>query len=124
MTPLIPRVIPRMLSSISRRREIHPRWIFLSWRQVSADNFEDSVSVTDVLGKSSKEGVLITHGGFFKFTKNNYSRDGRTHWYTCCQKKSHGCTARAIIKREEFTGEDGEQYVKNELVEVSTPEVL
>ena len=26
----------------------------------------------NLLGKSSKEGVLITHGGHFKFTKNNY----------------------------------------------------
>ena len=74
-------------------------------------------------GKSTKEGVLITHGGHFKFTKNNFSRDGKTHWYTCSQKLSHGCTARAIIKREEFTGDDGELWVKNRLVEIATPEV-
>jgi hypothetical protein len=49
----------------------------------------------NLLGKSSKEGVLITHGGHFKFTKNNYSRDGKTHWYTCSNKQSHGCTAPA-----------------------------
>ena len=74
-------------------------------------------------GKSTKEGVLITHGGHFKFTKNNFSRDGKTHWYTCSQKLSHGCKARAIIKREEFTGDDGELWVKNRLVEIATPEV-
>ena len=77
----------------------------------------------NLLGKSSKEGVLITHGGHFKFTKNNYSRDGKTHWYTCSNKQSHGCTARAIIKREEFIGDDGELWVKNRLVEIATPEV-
>ena len=75
-------------------------------------------------GKSSKEGVLITHGGYFKFTKNNYSRDGKTHWYTCAHKKSHGCSARAIIKREEFTGEDGQLYVSNTLLEIATAEVF
>ena len=67
--------------------------------------------------------MLITHGGYFKFSKNNYSRDGKTHWYTCSNKQSHGCTARAIIKREEYIGDDGELWVKNRLVEVATPEV-
>ena len=62
----------------------------------------------------------------FKFQKNNASRDLATWWYTCACKNSHGCNARAIVKREEFTGEDGddgELYVRNTLVEVATPEV-
>ena len=73
-------------------------------------------------GKSKREGVLVTHG-MFKFQKNNASRDLSTWWYTCACKISHGCNARAIVKREEFTGEDGELYVRNTLVEVATPEV-
>merc|ERR1719318_1049027 len=73
-------------------------------------------------GESSKEGVLITDETF-KFTKNNSSQDGKTWWYTCAHKNSHGCAARATIKRQEFTGEDDELYVKNFLVEISTPEV-
>ena len=73
-------------------------------------------------GKSKKEGVLITHN-MFKFQKNNASRDYSTWWYTCSHKNTHGCSARAIIKRREFLGEDGELMVENELVEVATPEV-
>ena len=73
-------------------------------------------------GKSNREGVLITHKSF-KFTKNNASRDYKTFWYTCSFKSSHGCTARAIVKRHEFTVEDGELYVENKVVDVATPEV-
>ena len=73
-------------------------------------------------GKSKKEGILITHK-MFKFQKNNASRDYSTWWYTCSHKSTHGCNARAIINRKEFTGDDGELWVKNVLVEVSTPEV-
>ena len=73
-------------------------------------------------GKRKKEGVLITHD-MFKFQKNNSSRDLSTWWYTCSHKNSHGCNARAIIKRKEIVGEDGELWVENILVEVATPEV-
>jgi hypothetical protein len=63
-----------------------------------------------------------THN-MFKFQKNNASRDYSTWWYTCSHKNTHGCSARAIIKRREFMAEDGELMVKNELVEVATAEV-
>jgi hypothetical protein len=55
----------------------------------------DSFLMT-VLGKSTKEGVLVTHSSF-KFTKNNWSRDGTTYWYRCSSKKATGCTATATI---------------------------
>ena len=71
-------------------------------------------------GKSSKEGVLITHN-VFKFNKNNCSRDMRTWWYTCSYKASHGCTARAIVQREKV-GEEQGMSVVNTLVEVATPD--
>lgn len=73
-------------------------------------------------GKSKKEGVLITHD-MFKFQKNNSSRDLSTWWYTCSHKNTHGCNARAIIKRKEIVREDGELWVENILMEVATPEV-
>ena len=75
-----------------------------------------------VLGKSTKEGVLVTHSSF-KFTKNNWSRDGTTYWYRCSAKKATGCTATATIKRVEEENSEGIMVVKNYLVEVSTPEV-
>ena len=80
------------------------------------------IIIRNFLGKSSKEGVLITHN-MFKYTKNNASRDLKTWWYTCSFKVSHGCTGRAIVHRVEFTGDDGDLYVKNTLVEVATPEL-
>ena len=69
-----------------------------------------------------EEGVLITHN-MFKFTKNNSSRDLKTWWYSCSHKASHGCTARAIIYRNEVEGVDGTIEVQNTLIDVSTPEL-
>ena len=79
------------------------------------------MTITIIPGKSSKEGVLITHNTF-KFTKNNASRDYITWWYTCSYKSSHGCKGRAIIHRDEEEGSDGLE-VRNRLVDVSTPEL-
>ena len=73
-------------------------------------------------GKSKKEGILVTHG-MFKYQKNGASRDYSTWWYTCAHKNSHGCNARAIIRRKEFPGDDGDLWVENVLVEVATPQV-
>ena len=73
-------------------------------------------------GKSTKEGVLVTHNAF-KFTKNNWSRDGVTYWYRCSAKKATGCSATATVKRVEEQDVDGSIVVKNYLVEVSTPDV-
>ena len=78
--------------------------------------------ITFFIGKSTKEGVLVTHNAF-KFTKNNWSRDGTTFWYRCSQKKATGCPATATVKRVEVEEEDGTISVTNSLIEVSTPEV-
>ena len=75
-------------------------------------------------GKSKSEGVLITHSDNFKFTKNNVNRNGTLHYYACALKLTHKCQARAIIRRTVTAGEDGEEVVHNELLEVSTPEVF
>ena len=39
-------------------------------------------------GKSKGEGVLITHNGTFKFTKNNVNRKGTLLYYACSHKLS------------------------------------
>ena len=65
---------------------------------------------------------MVTHN-CFKFTKNNWSRDGKTYWYRCSTKKTTGCPATATIKRVEEEDTDGNIVVKCYLTEVSTPEV-
>ena len=62
-------------------------------------------------------------GENFEFTKNNVNRNGPLHYYACALKQTHKCQSRAIIRRSVVTGEDGEDVVHNELLEVSTPEV-
>ena len=64
----------------------------------------------------------MTHNAF-KFTKNNWSRDGSTYWYRCSANKATGCPASARVKRVEELEPDGSVVVKNYLLEVSTPEV-
>ena len=39
--------------------------------------------------------------------KNNMNRNGTIHYYTCAQKLTHKCQARAIIKRVEDVDDDG-----------------
>ena len=76
-------------------------------------------------GKSKGEGVLITHNGTFKFTKNNVNRKGTLHYYACSHKLTHKCQARAIIKKEvEVDEAEGRETVHFILLEVATPEVF
>ena len=82
------------------------------------DNFTNIV----YKGKSTKEGVLVTQN-CFKFTKNNWSKDGKTYWYRCSTRKAIGCPATATIKRLEEEDTDGNIVVKCYMTEVSTPEV-
>ena len=65
---------------------------------------------------------MVTHKAF-KFTKNNWSRDGTVYWYRCSARKATGCTATATVKRVEEEDSMGNLVVKNYLTEVSTPEV-
>ena len=75
-------------------------------------------------GKSKGDGVLLTHGDMFKFTKNNVNRNGTIHYYTCAKKLTHKCQARAIIKHVEDVDDDGREIVRVTLAEVATPEVV
>ena len=74
-------------------------------------------------GKSKGEGVLITHGDTFKFTKNNANRNGTLHYYACSMKLTHKCQARAIVRRSVIVGEKEEEGFISELIEIATPEV-
>ena len=65
---------------------------------------------------------MVTHNAF-KFTKNNWSRDGRTYWYRCSAYRATGCTATAMVKRLEEEDPEGLVVVRNHLIQVSTPEV-
>ena len=65
---------------------------------------------------------MVTHKSF-KFTKNNWSRDGSTYWYRCSAYKATGCTATAVVKRLEEEDSEGMVVAKNFLQQVSTPEV-
>ena len=108
---------------IDRSKEVDPRTVPFHFLRTGSSIINFSLLIIhDYEGKSKKEGVLITHN-MFKFQKNNASRDYSTWWYTCSHKNTHGCSARAIVKRREFMGEDGEHMVENELVEVATPQV-
>ena len=74
-------------------------------------------------GKTKGEGVLITHGDTFKFTKNNANRNGTLHYYAYSMKLTHKCQAREIVWRSVIVGEKEEEEVINELIEIGTPEV-
>ena len=63
-------------------------------------------------GKSRGEGMLITHNGTFKFTKNNVNRKGTLHYYACAHKLTHKCQARAIVKKVDEV-EGGEQCISH-----------
>ena len=67
--------------------------------------------------------MLVTHGSF-KFTKNNWSRDGTTYWYRCSAKKATGCQATATVKRAEEEDENGSLVIRNFLVEGYSPQPL
>ena len=74
-------------------------------------------------GKTKGEGVLITHGDTFKFTKNNANRNGTLHYYAYSMKLTHKCQARANVRRSVIVGEKEEEEVISELIEIATPEV-
>ena len=74
-------------------------------------------------GNSKLDGMLVTHGRNYKFSKNNTSKSGKVHYYTCSEKKS-GCKASAVIQRlERFDEREGRLVIENRLVSVSRPEV-
>ena len=68
--------------------------------------------------------MLITHGDNFKFTKNNMNMKGDILYYTCAQKLTHKCPARAIVTRVADVDEEGCDIVRLSLLEVATPEVV
>lgn len=77
-------------------------------------------------GKSVPPGVLHSHNSHFKFYRAGKSKDGVHLYFTCSEKKNHGCLARATVEVQypEAPDEDSPcpDPVPVKLVEVSTPE--
>ena len=85
---------------IDRSKEVDPRTVPFHFLRTGSSIINFSLLIIHYYeGKSKKERVLITHN-MFKFQKNNASQDYSTWWYTCSHKNTHGCSARAIIKRK------------------------
>ena len=91
----------------------------------TASNREDDIEKIDYIfvktGKSKAPGVLHTHGSHFKFFKHGQSKDGNLFYYNCCEKKAHGCLARAIVEVDYPDGAEGDP-VPVRLIEVAPPE--
>ena len=74
-------------------------------------------------GKSVGPGVLCTHGGKYKFQKQNSNKNGTTQWFHCADKAKNrsGCLARASIKKTvTFHETTGEEVVTWKLSSVSS----
>ena len=66
-------------------------------------------------GRAKPPGVLVTHGGIFKFHKSGGNRAETIWWWSCGDKKTTGCLARASTS----VSEDGTHV----LMSVSHPDV-
>ena len=75
-------------------------------------------------GRAAWPGVLVTHGGLFRFVKTGPYKD--MMYWRCSDNKSLGCSARATTKvEEEEVTENGQVSLvkRHVLVAVSTPQV-
>ena len=92
-----------------------------------ARDFEDPCDVTFKFlagtGKRSKDGVLVTHNGNFKFHKSKESKSGDRIYYQCADKVRSGCKATAIVETKTVKIDHGEE-VQRRLVSISSYEVI
>ena len=93
-----------------------------------AKDFEDPSDVTFKFlagtGKGrSKDGVLVTHNGHFKFHKSKPSKSGDRIYYHCSEKSHSGCKATAIVETKTVKIDHGEE-VQRRLVSISSYEVI
>ena len=92
-----------------------------------AKDFEDPSDVTFKFlagtGKRSKDGVLVTHNGNFKFHKSKESKSGDRIYYQCADKVRSGCKATAIVETKTVKIDHGEE-VQRRLVSISSYEVI
>ena len=93
-----------------------------------AKDFEDPSDVTFKFlagtGKGrSKDGVLVTHNGHFKFHKSKPSKSGDRIYYHCSEKSHSGCKATAIVETKTVKVEHGEE-VQRRLVSITSYEVI
>ena len=87
-------------------------------------DFDDpsEVSFKFIASGKSKHGVLVTNDGYFKWNKNQQSKAGDRVHYTCSDKPSSGCKARAIVETKIVKLDHGEE-VQRRLVSISSYEV-
>ena len=87
-------------------------------------DFDDpsEVSFKFIASGKSKHGVLVTNDGYFKWNKNQQSKAGDRVHYTCSDKPSSGCKARAIVETKTVKLDHGEE-VQRRLVSISSYEV-
>ena len=106
-------------------KEPDPGIIEFSFLKTGTNSFFSEIKGTCkyifLAGKSEDEGVLLTHGGNFKYHRHGPNRDGGTVWYVCSMKKSTGCQGRATVRRTLRDPEDP-TTVNHVLAQVSTPE--
>ena len=79
--------------------------------------FEDPTKVKYsflMTGRARPPGILVTHGGLYKFHKNNINKNETVHWWACGEKRASNCQARAKTK----IGDDGNHV----LISISHPE--
>ena len=74
-------------------------------------------------GKSKGLGVMITHSGMYKFQKCGSNKKGDIFWWTCGEKRTSGCPARAHTRRTVSESDSGTYTEVHELTAVSNPEV-
>ena len=87
-------------------------------------DFDDpsEVSFKFIASGKSKHGVLVTNDGRFKWNKSQQSKAGDRVYYTCSDKPSSGCKARATVDTKIVKLEHGEE-VQRKLVSISSYEV-
>ena len=79
--------------------------------------FEDPTKVKYsflMTGRARPPGILVTHGGLYKFHKSGGNKAETAHWWSCGEKKASNCQARAKTKID-----DNGKHV---LIAVSHPE--
>ena len=87
-------------------------------------DFDDPSDVTFkfIASGKSKHGVLVTNDGRFKWNKSQQSKAGDRVYYTCSDKPSSGCKARATVDTKIVKLDHGEE-VQRKLVSISSYEV-
>ena len=66
---------------------------------------------------------MVTHSGLFKFQKCGSNKKEDIFWWSCAEKRSTGCPARAHTRRTVSESDSGAYTEVHELTAVATSEV-